>query len=95
GVLLLTESKITEHIIRNISTSIYDLQNKLDINEATIVKRYFSEISELKGREEYCVSLFIQNEWALSRCGVKISNFSNTFIYHTCIKYYNHLRYKF
>lgn len=54
-VLLLTESKITEHIIRNISKSIYDLQNKLDINEAKIVKRYFSEVAEIKGREEYCV----------------------------------------
>ena len=54
-ILLLTESRITEHIIRNISKSIYDLQNKLDINEAKIVKRYFSEVTELKGREEYCV----------------------------------------
>lgn len=54
-ILLLTESKITEHIIRNISKSIYDLQNKLDIAEAKIVKRYFSEVVELKGREEYCV----------------------------------------
>jgi len=56
-VLLLTESKITEHIIRNISKRIYDLQNKLDINEAKIVKRYFSEVNGLKGREEYCVNV--------------------------------------
>lgn len=56
-VLLLTESRITEHIIRNISKSIYDLQNKLDISEAKIVKRYFSEVAEIKGREEYCVKV--------------------------------------
>lgn len=56
-ILLLTESRITEHIIRNISKSIYDLQNKLDINEAKIIKRYFSEVEELKGREEYCVKV--------------------------------------
>jgi len=56
-ILLLTESRITEHIIRNISKKIYDLQNKLDIAEAKIVKRYFSEITELKGREEYCVKV--------------------------------------
>ena len=56
-ILLLTESRITEHIIRNICESIYDLQNKLDINEAKIVKRYFSEVTELKGREEYCVKV--------------------------------------
>lgn len=56
-VLLLTESRITEHIIRNISKSIYDLQNKLDIAEAKIVKRYFSEVTDIKGREEYCVKV--------------------------------------
>src|SRR3989338_5948029 len=56
-ILLLTESRITEHIIRNISKSIYDLQNKLDIAEAKIVRRYFSEVTELKGREEYCVKV--------------------------------------
>lgn len=56
-ILLLTESRITEHIIRNISKSIYDLQNKLDIKEAKIVKRYFSEVPEIKGREEYCVKV--------------------------------------
>mgnify|MGYP001221601598 CR=1 FL=1 len=56
-ILLLTESRITEHIIRNISKSIYDLQNKLDINEAKIVKRYFSEVQEVRGREQYCVEV--------------------------------------
>jgi len=56
-ILLLTESRITEHIIRNISKSIYDLQNKLDIAEAKILRRYFSEVTELKGREEYCVKV--------------------------------------
>ncbi len=56
-VLLLTESRITEHIIRNISTSIYDLQNKLDVNEAKIVKRQFSEVTEIKGRERYCIEV--------------------------------------
>lgn len=56
-ILLLTESRITEHIIRNISTSIYDLQNKLDVNEAKIVKRQFSEVTEIKGRERYCIEV--------------------------------------
>ena len=42
-ILLLTESRITEHIIRNISKKIYDLQNKLDIAEAKIVKRYLGK----------------------------------------------------
>jgi len=56
-ILLLTQSRITEHIIRNISKKIYDIQNNLDVEEAQITKRYFSEIKELKGREEYCIEV--------------------------------------
>jgi type III restriction enzyme len=76
-ILLLTESKITEHIIRNISKSIYDLQNKLDINEAKIIKRYFSEATELKGREEYCVrvskSIYLKIPFPSNRGGFERS----------------------
>lgn len=56
-ILLLTESRITEHIIKNISKIIYDLHNKVDVKGARIIKRYFSEIKEIKGREEYCIKV--------------------------------------
>jgi type III restriction enzyme len=56
-ILLLTESKIAEHIIRNVSKCIYDIQNKLEVSEAKVVKRYFSEVTELKGRDQYCVDV--------------------------------------
>ncbi len=56
-ILLLSASGITEHILRNISESIYDLQNRLDVHKATVIKRHFSEIRELRGRERYCVNV--------------------------------------
>ncbi len=56
-ILLLTEAKIIQHIVKNISKSIYDLQNNLNVIDAKIVKRYFSEISEIKIRETYAITV--------------------------------------
>jgi len=56
-ILLLTESRILQHIIKNVAKSIYDLQNNLKINEATIVKKYFSELIEIKIRETYAINV--------------------------------------
>lgn len=56
-ILLLTESKIVQHIIKNVAKSVYDLQNKVEIKEATIVKKYFSELSAIKMRETYAVDV--------------------------------------
>lgn len=54
-ILLLTEARIIQHIVKNVAKTIYDLQNNLKINEAKIIKRYFSEISEIKIRETYAL----------------------------------------
>lgn len=56
-ILLLTESRIIQHIVRNVAKSIYDLQNSLKISDAMINKKYFSEISEIKVRETYTVKV--------------------------------------
>ena len=56
-ILLLTESKIIKHIVNNIAKSIYDLQNNLKINEAIIIKKYFSELAEIKIRETYAINV--------------------------------------
>lgn len=56
-ILLLTEAKIIQHIVKNISKSIYDLQNNLNVIDAKIVKKYFSEISEIKIRETYAINV--------------------------------------
>lgn len=56
-ILLLTEARIIQHIVKNVAKSIYDLQNSLKINEAKIVKIYFSEIPEIKIRETYVLEV--------------------------------------
>ena len=52
-VLLLTQQRIIQHIVMNISKLIYDLQNKVEVDEAKVIKKYFSEIKEIKMRETY------------------------------------------
>ncbi|MGI0060819.1 MAG: DEAD/DEAH box helicase family protein [Nitrosotalea sp.] len=56
-ILLLTESRIIQHIIKNVAKTVYDLQNNLKIKEATIVKKYFSELAEIKVRETYLIDV--------------------------------------
>ncbi len=56
-VLLITQERIIQHIVTNIAKSIYDLQNNLKVNEATIIKRYFSEIPEIKIRGSYALNV--------------------------------------
>ena len=42
-ILLFTESRIIQHIVRNVAKSIYDLQNSLRVSEAKIIKKYFKK----------------------------------------------------
>jgi type III restriction enzyme len=56
-VLLLTESKIIQHIVKNVAKTIYDLQNSIKVSEAKVEKRYFSELEELKIRETYTINV--------------------------------------
>jgi type III restriction enzyme len=56
-ILLLSESKLIYHLIKNVSKAIYDLQNNVDVTEAKVMKRYFSEVSELKMRENFSLDV--------------------------------------
>lgn len=56
-ILVLTQEKIIQHIIKNLSQCIYDLQNNLDIKSARIYKKYFSEMGEMKIRETYAINV--------------------------------------
>ncbi len=56
-ILLLTEARIIQHIVRNVAKSIYDLQNSLKISEAKILKRLFSEVSQVRIRDTYAVNV--------------------------------------
>ena len=56
-ILILTQERIIQHIVKNISQAIYDIQNKLEVIDAKIVKKYFSEIKEIKIRETYAIGV--------------------------------------
>ncbi|MFH0970563.1 MAG: DEAD/DEAH box helicase family protein [Candidatus Diapherotrites archaeon] len=56
-VLVITQERIIQHIIKNISQCIYDLQNNLDVRDARIEKRYFSSIGEMKIRDTYSINV--------------------------------------
>ncbi len=56
-VLMLSQTGIVEHIVREISRVIYELQNSIDVSEAKVLKKYFSEIPTLRMREQYCLDI--------------------------------------
>jgi type III restriction enzyme len=56
-VLLLTQSGIVEHVVKEVSRVIYELQNSIDVREAVVLKRYFSEVDTLRMRENYCLNV--------------------------------------
>jgi len=56
-ILLLTEARIIQHIVKNVAKSIYQLQNNFKIHEAVVQKKYFSEIGELKVRNEFSIDV--------------------------------------
>ncbi|MFZ3071762.1 MAG: restriction endonuclease subunit R, partial [Thermodesulfobacteriota bacterium] len=56
-VLLLSKAGITEHIIKEVSQIIYDMQNNINVEEAVVIKKYFSEVESIKMRENFSLEL--------------------------------------
>ncbi len=56
-VLLLSQAGITQHIIKEVSQTIYDMQNNIRVEDAVVMKRYFSEIDEKKMRENFSLPI--------------------------------------
>jgi type III restriction enzyme len=56
-VLLLSQAGITQHLVKELSKVIYDMQNNINIHEAVVIKKYFSEVPELKMRENYSLNI--------------------------------------
>lgn len=56
-ILMLKGTKITQHIIKEISRAVYNMQNETIISKAVIKKTYFSTISPLRMREKYSLNL--------------------------------------
>lgn len=56
-VLLLKNGIVTQHIVKEIAKVIIDMQKNVEISEATVERRFFSEISELRVRENYSLEI--------------------------------------
>ena len=55
--ILLTRTGLLEHIVKEFSKEIFEMQNSINVNEAIVVKKYFSDIEELRMREKYCLDI--------------------------------------
>lgn len=56
-VLLLSNTEIIKHTMTELSKAIYEMHNNIDVHDAIIEKRYFSEIKQLIGRENYALDI--------------------------------------
>ena len=56
-VLLVRSGIVTQHIIKEMSKAIYEMQTNVDISEAIVEKRYFSEVNTLRIRENYSLDV--------------------------------------
>lgn len=56
-VLLMKNGIVTQHIIKEISKVIIEMQNSVEVSEAKIEKRYFSEVPELRMRENFSLEI--------------------------------------
>lgn len=56
-VLMIAKVDIVRHIMKQISKTIFELQNNISVEDAVISKRYFSEIKSLKVRENFSLDI--------------------------------------
>ena len=56
-VLMIAKVGILEHIMKEVSKSIYDMQNSIEITEAVVVKNNFSQINKIKMRENFALDI--------------------------------------
>ena len=56
-ILFMSEEKAINHIVKQISRAIYEMQTHVDVTEAEVVKIYFSEVEKLRMRENYSIEV--------------------------------------
>ena len=56
-ILILSAAKIIDHVMMELSKAINEMQNNIDVSEAIVEKRYFSEITSIVGRENYALDI--------------------------------------
>jgi type III restriction enzyme len=56
-ILFMSEDSIISHIVIQVSNVIYRMQNNVDVKDAVVKKKYFSDVSELRMRENYSIEV--------------------------------------
>ena len=56
-VLLLKNGLVTDHIVKEIGKAIFEMQQSVKSTEAQVEKRYFSEVAELRMRENFSIEV--------------------------------------
>jgi type III restriction enzyme len=56
-VLLISRAGITEYLIKEISKIIYDMQNNISVEDAVVMKKFFSSVPELRMRENFSLGI--------------------------------------
>ncbi len=56
-VLLLRNGIVTNHIVKEVGKVVYEMQHNINVSDAIVEKRYFSEVSSLRMRENYCLDI--------------------------------------
>ncbi|HEY4514781.1 MAG TPA: DEAD/DEAH box helicase family protein [Candidatus Paceibacterota bacterium] len=56
-ILLLKNGLVTDHIVKEIGKAVFEMQQAIKPTEAKVEKRYFSEITELRMRENFSVDI--------------------------------------
>ncbi len=56
-VLLVSSQDLVRHIVSNIAQAVYDSLQNVKVDEAKVLKKYFSEVTEMKIRETYALQV--------------------------------------
>lgn len=56
-ILLVQNGVVTQHIIKEMGKAIFEMQNNIEVSDAIIEKRFFSEVNALRIREDYSLDV--------------------------------------
>ena len=56
-ILLLKNGLITDHVVKEIGKAVFDMQQSVKPTEAKVEKRYYSEVAELRMRENFSLDI--------------------------------------
>lgn len=56
-ILLLKNGLVTDHVVKEIGKAVFEMQQAIKPTEAKVEKRYFSEITELRMRENFSLDI--------------------------------------